>query len=679
MQKIIKIYILLLLLGWCYTAFAGDVSKNATWHKDILSLGTVIVSAPKMKKVIPGDVHLSSSPVFFSVIKRPEFEGKIESLADVLKTQTGVQIRQFGGVGSYSTVSIRGSESQQVMVFLDGVLLNTAAGGGVDLSTISLSDVESIQVFKGITPVNFGKASIGGVVNIITRRTEKGFKGNITLGYGSFDTKKASLFINHKPGKFDYIISADSLTSKNNFKFINDMGTKFNTADDREEERHNDAVRSNNILTKAGYDFSSNFRTELMNEWFSKHQQLPDWRNSIFADTTYDINRNITNLGFILKNHPVEGINFHLNFKRLWIWEQYDDSNGWIGLGKQKNRYITERYSTDLYGEWIGENNILSSDVEYFKETYKTKYLLQPQNPRDSYRRYLSLALQDSLFLFNERLIITPGGRYTWIKDHLNSGTSIFGLPLPSKTREEDYLQPQIGIKYRPFSWLSLKTNWAKYVREPTFFELFGDRGFFIGNDDLKAEKGENFDIGVILKKKFDLWWLNTFRLELCYFKTNITDLITKTFDARGVGKFVNISSAKIKGTETEINFSFLKYLNWTTRMTIQDTKNENPNPTFYGKELPGRFKYTYYNRLDFRIKKIKFYVERLIQKNMYYDTANLLPADTKDETNAGISILYRKFLLTLTLNNIEDNHYQDFNGYPMPGRSFFVTLQYRF
>jgi len=648
-------------------------------------LSSVVVTAKKEKKEKKqvGDVDLETTPSFYTLIKKSRFEGKMETLSDVLKKQTGVQIRETGGIGSFSTISLRGAETQQVMIFLDGILLNDAEGGLVDLSTIPLSDVEYIEIFKGITPVNFGKASIGGVVNIVTKRTEKGLKGSVTIGYGSFDTKKMSVFLNYKPKKpkkWDILLCAGMLDTQNNFKFLNDRGTVYNTQDDRIEERHNAQVSAQNFLIKAGYDFSRNFRTEVSNQWFYKHQGLPDRRNSPRADTTYDIKRNITILFFSSRNFLRKPVNWRFSLNRFWKWEQYDDSSGWIGLGKQKNIYITERYGGNIYTEYLTEHITFGGDVEAYRETYKTKALLQPQNPRDSDRTYFSTAFQPAILLLNSQLIIAPAIRYTWIKDHLRSKTSIWGLPLPSKTREKDYFEPQIGVKYHPFKWLTLKSNLAQYVREPTFFELFGDRGYFIGNDELKSEKGINFDTGFIINKKLKHKYFQKVKLEACYFLSRVKDLITKTFDARGVGKFVNVSDARIEGAEFDGEINFFKYFNFISRITLQDPKNLSSISVYNEKQLPGRYKRIYFFRFETSIKdKFKFYIERLIQKEMYYDTVNLLPAKDKDQVNMGISVKYKKLKFSLDIKNVFDKQFEDFNGYPLPGRSIFVAFQYIF
>ena len=159
-------------------------------------LEPIIVTAERnAEQLQTGDVDRERTPAFFSVIERDQFEGKIEDLSEVIEKEVGIQVRQAGGLGSFSTVSLRGATSDQVLVFMDGILLNDASGGGVDLSGIALSDVGAIEIYRGITPINFGKASIGGVVNILITavcvlpecwtgqfETSRGFTHGITQG-----------------------------------------------------------------------------------------------------------------------------------------------------------------------------------------------------------------------------------------------------------------------------------------------------------------------------------------------------------------------------------------------------------------------------------------------------------------------------------------------------------------
>ncbi|MDZ7699717.1 MAG: TonB-dependent receptor [Deltaproteobacteria bacterium] len=460
-------------------------------EEKVHSLETVVVTAEAIESSYETqDVDTEASTGFVSVIKREAFEGKMEDLAEVLQDEAGIQVRESGGLGSFSTVSIRGSTSDQVMVFMDGVLLNDASGGGVDLSSISLSDVESIEIYRGVTPINFGKASIGGVINIRTLRAQEGLNASATAGYGSFNTRKLSGFINHKPGKWDYLVSAGYLGSDNDFKFLNNNGTEWNPADDKWEKRNNAQFDQGNVLAKVGYDVTPTFRLFLVNQWFSKDQGLLSWNNSPDTDASLDTRRNITTLSFIANDIGPLGLNTRTSIDYSHKDELYDDSEGQIGLGRQKNRYLSDRYGGEFFIEWLAGFSALSFMADFHRETYDPRNLLTGRNPNDSTRDFLSLGLQDSLLFFEDRLTVTPAVRYTSIHDDLKSATTNWGSPLPGRTRDEDYWSPQIGLKYRPLDWFTLKGNLAKDVREPSFLELFGDRGLFSGIRTSRRKRG---------------------------------------------------------------------------------------------------------------------------------------------------------------------------------------------
>jgi len=652
----------------------------AASDKKAVTLDTVVVTGEQEEESFQtGDVDLEDSTGFVSVIHREAFEGKMEDLADVLQNEAAVQVRQSGGLGSFSTVSIRGSSSDQVMIFMDGVLLNDASGGSVDLSTISLSDVEAIEIYRGVTPINFGKASIGGVINIRTLRAKEGLHASATAGYGSFNTRKFGGFVNHKPGKWDYLISGGYLGSDNDFKFLNDKGTEWNPADDTWEKRHNAQFDQGNVLGKFGYDFTDTLRLALVNQWFYKKQGLPSWNNNPQTDASFRTERNITTLSFFANDIGPLGFNTRTSIDYSHKDELYDDSHGQIGLGKQKSKYLTDRYGGEFFIEWMADWNTMSFMADFHNETYDPKNLLTNKNPNESSRDILNLAIQDSLFLWQERVTVTPALRYTSVHDDLRSATSLWGAPLEGRSRDENYWSPQIGLKYRPLTWLTLKGNLARYVREPSFLELFGDRGFIIGNPDLKAEEGVNLDAGFEVNWLPNNRWFNRISFNAAYFDSNVDDLITFVYDSRGIGKAENISKARIQGVESQITLDFLKYFRFTGNATWQDPTNESQVKAFTGKKLPGRWQTSYLGRIEGRYAGLKAYVECIRETGMYYDSANLLPAKDKTLFNAGISYLFHAFLFSLEGTNLGNDQYEDFNGYPMPGRAFYFTVGYRY
>ena len=650
-------------------------------HKSV-TLDTVVVSADALEDETvfqTGDVDQTQATGFYVKIERDRFEGKMLDLSEVIEKEAGIQVRRSGGAGSFATVSLRGSSNNQVMVYMDGILLNDASGGGVDLSNISLADVASIEIYQGITPANFGKPSIGGVVNIKTLRTEKGLKSSIEAGYGSFNTIKTAGFINHKPGQWDYLLSANYFGSDNDFKILNDNSTPLNPNDDQHEKRNNAQFNQQNLLTKFGYDFSNEIRMDLANQFFYKDQHLPSWNNSKKTRTFLKTQRNNLNLKLICNNLSPYFLNLSYGLNYGIKKEEYDDTHSYIGLGKQHTKYNTDSIGGNFLLEWLTEKNALSLVMEAKQEKYEHRDLLKKQNPHTCTRLFFSIGAQDSLTLLDEQLAFTTAVRFINIDDDLKRAVSIWSLPLESSTKNTHYISPQVGLKYRLTPWLTLKTNVAQYTREPSFFELFGDRGFFIGNHALKSEKGINFDFGFKIKqKKTGLSWVENFACKLVYFRNDVDDLITRTYDSIGIGKSVNISGSCIEGIEAELDFNFLEYFRLIANATWQDPENQTKH---YSKEnkLPGRFEYSLGGRLEAKWKGCKIYYEHTTEKEMYYDTANLLKAEDKDVSSIGATWLINPVLINFEVRNLGDQYYEDFNGYPSPGISWFLSIKYNF
>ncbi len=113
-----------------------------------------------------------SPSAFVTVIHARDYDDRFETVEDLLHHAAGVRVRRFGALGSYSPASIRGSKAEQVLVLLDGVRLNSAHRGAVDLSTLSLRTIERIEVIRGGGSARYGSDAIGGVIVMTSRRPE---------------------------------------------------------------------------------------------------------------------------------------------------------------------------------------------------------------------------------------------------------------------------------------------------------------------------------------------------------------------------------------------------------------------------------------------------------------------------------------------------------------------------
>ena len=167
-----------------------------------------------------------------TVIDRAEIERRqTVVVSDLLATTPGVTVTRNGTLGALTGVRIRGAESDQTLVVIDGVRVNDPAstGGGFDFGNLLASSVERIEILRGPNSVPWGSQAIGGVVNIITAAPTEGVQARANAEYGYADSLFASAGVSGKSGpvsgsltggylKTDGISSAASGTERDGYR-----------------------------------------------------------------------------------------------------------------------------------------------------------------------------------------------------------------------------------------------------------------------------------------------------------------------------------------------------------------------------------------------------------------------------------------------------------------------------
>ncbi|MFH1223726.1 MAG: TonB-dependent receptor [Pseudomonadota bacterium] len=618
-----------------------------------ISLGTVIINSGSENT----DQEYSG---FSTVVKKERTNIKSQDVPSLIEKNSGIQVRQTGGLGSFSSVSLRGASSDKVMVFIDGIPMNDSSGSGVDLSNIPSSDIESIEIYKGVTPITLGRSSIGGAINIKTIRANKELKGNVTTSYSSFNTFKIAPALSQKLGAFDYLISGEYLSSKNDFTILNNNSTPLNPLDDTWERRNNAQFSQKSILTDLGYDFTKNYRVLFSNQYFDKGQNLANMNNDPTAQTKFSTTRNMSALKLTMNDLSSNHLNTEYRVDYTYKREYYDNRYGTLGTGKQYNRYRTNNYGYNQLFEWPTQYNILDAVFDFHREEYTATDLLYNNYNAPHSRNMYTLSAEDKMIFFSDKFILSPALSYQYYDD-----------------TKSGHLNPKLGVKYQLAKFISLKTNAAQYIREPSFYELYGNRGYFVGSSSLKAERGLNFDIGADVSYINDGSNLSKVSFSAAYFMSSIQDVITYVYDSTGVGHAVNMSSTFISGVEGSLAINFLKYFTLSSNYTWQQPTNKSSSSLYDGKKLPGRFENSFALKLDGKYSFISAYYEFSYEDGLFYDAANLLPAPVKRVHDLGVSGTVSNFIITAEVKNIADDHYEDFNGFPTPGRSYWLTLRY--
>ncbi len=151
-----------------------------------------------------------------TVIRRDELEtwGAM-SVADALRSVTGVAVTQNGGPAGLATIRLRGAEARHSMVMIDGLRVGdpSSTGGEFDLSLLDPNDIERIEILKGPQSALYGSEAIGGVVNIITRKGNRAPRSSVTLEGGSYGTRSARASVSGGTAATTYAFAASGFAT----------------------------------------------------------------------------------------------------------------------------------------------------------------------------------------------------------------------------------------------------------------------------------------------------------------------------------------------------------------------------------------------------------------------------------------------------------------------------------
>lgn len=179
-------------------ALALGVAFIAPAHADTLPefVGdTIVVTPTRMPQKLAAPLQHTS------VITRTDIESSTASdLSTLLRQESGVEIAPTGGLGAQTAIRIRGSESDHVLVLIDGVRVNSVSTGATAIDQILLDEIERVEIVRGNVSSVYGSEAIGGVVQIFTRRGQGDMKvsGGATVGTDNY--RKLALAIGGEVG-----------------------------------------------------------------------------------------------------------------------------------------------------------------------------------------------------------------------------------------------------------------------------------------------------------------------------------------------------------------------------------------------------------------------------------------------------------------------------------------------
>jgi len=670
--------------------------KNITignWFVKIQALG---YKPSKQKIIITPQasfltLQIESLPIIVDelIVREPRYEKRIDwseniyldstmnnNLAATLDAATGVNVRRYGGLGSFSTVSIRGSTSEQVEIYIDGVPISNAVGGGIDLSRISLAGIERIDIYRGAIPAQLGGHSMGGVVHLRTKRHPNAASTSLNASEGSFKTRQltASLAFPWQSGRYLYL--AEYRKSGNMFRYWDDNGTPYNNSDDGWAKRINSDFKSFHALAKAHWPYATrdiNIYTTIN----LSRKGIPGIGPNPSLHARFNTWRNITEGTLTGRWGKKENI-YRLKAHSIVEESTFKDSLGEVGIDMQNMHNRIQSYGL------VGESTVpLPRNIMMNIFTSQKTTIFKP-NDRLRQSRTLPRSTRFTLKIGSELEIPLPisnnvGLRIASQKEHRRDllFEHLAGIDSKKKRLTKTLSGIQAGISSDLQKGWKLRLHVGKYKRAPSFFELFGDRGAVAGNVNLTNERSKKYEIALLYQTgNSKLPRLSL--LEISGYYNRIKNLIRFIHNSQYVSRPYNIGAAQLRGIETRCNISVTQWLRIQWNYVYQHTENLSPFPYENSRDLPNAPRHRLNGNTELSVNQWKLNYDVNIENRHFIDRANLRNVDGRILHELRLTIPTKtSATFNIEICNLSNNQAADLWAYPLPGRSYFLTLNF--
>lgn len=651
------------------TAHAQSAENLPSVSSDTPVLEALEITGGTQSAPQTGDVVESEHTGSRTRIERQRLEQPGVQLGNLVSTSSGVQERQIGGFGSFSAVTIRAASAAQTAVFLDGILLNSGGQGVIDLSTLEMLNLSSVDIYKGSSPLQLGHAAIGGAVNLNTLKASAKNGAKIKLGVGSFSQFTAASSFYGSSNKWNWTGSAAHLQSDNDFTFL-DENEPLVSDDDTEARRRNNDVQRNSVLLKAGYEHTDNQNTSILFQLTNRDIGVPDQQNTRANRATFESLNGQLQIAHLIDDWK------GWNSRHTVYWHTsdtlFDDAESTIGLGRQIVDSDTRTLGVKAYWERFIETQALGFSTLGLSVDLRDESIEQfdklEANSNDFISDRVTVLSTAHLAVVNdsETWLVTPAVRWQTSDRSGSTVSRNVGSDPTDQSVTEGSLQ--LGAQYTPSPAFTLSANAGNYFRQPSFGELFGASGLINGNPSLEPETGINLDAGIGYQS-------DKLSVDARIFRSLRDDLILLSVDARGVGRPENIGESTVDGIELSATWQATDYWSLEGNATLQDPRNRSSFEAIRNRLLPGQARRAFFTRVKYQPKNIGYWYEWQGSYDRFYDTNNGLEAPDTSLHTIGVDVKRPQWELNASIRNLGDDTFEDFNGFPKPGRSFHLGL----
>ena len=602
-------------------------------------LASVVVTATRQ------ETRVNEVLADVTVIDRTEIERTGQgTIVDLLARQPGLQTSTSGGPGNSASFFIRGANSNQSKILVDGLSINSIDGSGSPLRFIPLDAVERIEILRGPASMLYGADAIGGVINIIMRRAQPGLHFDGFVGYGSQDTERISAGVSGGDEHWRFRVE------RNDYQTDGFSAQRHATNKDADDDgyRNTGGAVSLSFLPAQGHELGVSYRENEGLVHYDSGNTPPD------SDYDFRARFRVEQWRIFSKNR------FHekwLSTLQVGFAEDYQKSYAWNSWGFPPAEEITKSRTRNQQFSWqndidlpLGKALLMAEHVKQEVRPNDANYSHKPEIDNTSFLAGWSANTEKHRWKFNVR------------HDH----HSEFG----SKTTYG------VSYGYQLTEALRAHAGYGTAFRAPSIIELY--RPGWGGNPDLKPEESKNIEAGLT-------WEQNGHLASVVYYHNRVKNLISYLCDASWNCENENVNKALLEG----VTLSWQGKIGTDWRLgAVYDwlnAKNQSKDPASGGgyERLGRRAQHRATLSLDYIWNKLDVGLEFIATSNRY--DRNYLKTDTNKEKLGGYGLtnLIARYALTKDLSlegrldNLFDKKYETSRGYNMSGFTAFAGLRY--
>lgn len=605
----------------------------------------------------------------------------VVSVADAIRYFSGIQIKDYGGVGGLKTVNIRSMGTQHVGVFYDGVQLGNAQNGQIDLGRFSMDNMEAISVYNGQKSNIFQSAkdfASAGAVYMTTRRPrfEGSKRDNLRLSFktGSFGTANPAALWEHRfNDKLDAQVSAEYLYTTGRYKF---SYRKLNGYDTTEVRRNGDvsAVRAeaglfgriNNGGWRAKvyyYDSERGYPGAAVREEPGKFRHEDrQWDRNLFAQGS--LRKNVGKRYSLMVNAKYAYDFLHYlsdpreDVSTMYVDNRYHQQEAYLSAANEFR--ITDWWRASLSAD--AQFNTLTADLTDF--AYPTR---------------LTLLGAAATAIDFERFKMQASLLYTFVHDHTRYAGAAAG--------DRDEWTPTVIAQYKPLrnEELNFRAFYKRIFRMPTLNDLYYT---FIGNKYLNPEYTTQYNIGAIYGRNFRRGIVRRVEAQVDGYFNQVKDkIIAMPTSNQFQWTMLNLGYVEIVGVDAsaQVQWQFGPVtVNSRLSYTYQEAQDRtDPASEWYGGQIP----YIPWHSgsvvvggvwREWDLNYSFIYTGERYESRANTPANHAQPWYTSD-LSLSRNIRFRNSTLRVTVevNNIFNQQYEVVQCYPMPGTNFKIKLNW--